>query len=97
MIALGHFTTDFSQGACYSTVVACYLQCCLIWSFDVSEDYISKRFYIFEDFFGNSPEQASTNSNGSTNCSTNCTLSVETVLFFRVNGFANVVFSKFIA
>ena len=41
--------------------------------------------------------RASTNSNGSTNCSTNCTLGVETVLFFRVNEFSNVVFSKFIA
>ena len=29
--------------------------------------------------------------------STNCTLGVETVLFFRVNELSNVVFSKFIA
>ena len=27
----------------------------------------------------------------------NCTLGVETVLFFRINEFSNVIFSKFIA
>ena len=60
-------------------------------------EFLDQPSYEFFKKTGLTSGRAFTNSNGSINCSTNCTLGVETVLFFRVNEFSNVVFSKFIA